>query len=259
VDTTGADAVVAIKLSDGKVKWINQVTKDDNFLVGCGRKPDPANCPQTLGPDYDFGASPILKGIGHGRQIVLAGQKAGIVYGFDPDHGKLVWQTRVGHGGALGGVEWGMAASDHALFAAVSDVGTPPARGGKPGLTALSFDKGAMLWHVDAPKPVCHKPGRCSNGFSAAVTAIPGAVFSGAQDGHIRAFAAKDGALLWDFDTTGQPYQPINTDTPVNGGQIDATGATVAKGVVYVESGYGGFGAANGGMAVLLAFSVDGK
>ena len=84
-------------------------------------------------------------------------------------------------------------------------------------------------------------------------------MFSGAQDGHIRAFAAKDGAPLWDFDTTAQPFQPINVDTPVNGGVIDATGATVDKGMVYVESGYGGFGAANGGMAVLLAFSVDGK
>jgi len=260
VDTTGDDAVVAIRLSDGKLAWVNQVTKGDNFLVGCGRKPDPANCPETLGPDYDFGASPILKDIGHGKQIILAGQKAGIVYGFDPDlGGKLVWQTRVGHGGALGGVEWGMAASDHVLFAAVSDVGSPPARGGKPGLNALSFDKGATLWHVDAPKPVCTKPGRCSNGFSAAVTAVPGAVFSGAQDGHIRAFAAKDGALLWDFDTAAQPYQPINVDEPVRGGTIDATGATVGRGVVYVESGYGGFGAANGGMAVLLAFSVDGR
>jgi polyvinyl alcohol dehydrogenase (cytochrome) len=260
VETLGADAVVAIDLSDGKVVWINQVTKNDNFLVGCGRKPDPANCPETLGPDYDFGASPILWDLGHGAQIILAGQKSGLVYGFDPDHGgKLVWQTRVGHGGALGGVEWGMAASPHALFAAVSDISTPQAMGGRPGLNALDAANGELLWHVDAPKPVCHKPGRCSNAFSAAVTAFPGAVVSGAEDGHIRAFASRDGALLWDFDTAGQPYQPVNVDGPARGGVIDATGPTAANGVVYVESGYGGFGAANGGMAVLLAFSVDGK
>jgi polyvinyl alcohol dehydrogenase (cytochrome) len=261
VDTKGDDAIVAMRLSDGKLQWVNQVTTGDNFLVGCGRKPDPANCPETLGPDFDFGASPVLTDLGHGKQIVLAGQKSGLTYGFDPDHGgKLLWTTRVGRGGALGGVEWGMAASPHALFVAVSDISAPKSRGGNPGLNALGAAKGDLLWHVDAPaQPVCHKPGRCSSAFSAAVTAIPGAVFSGSEDGHMRAYAAKDGALLWDFDTTAEPFQAVNTGAPVNGGVLDATGATVSRGMVYLESGYGGFGAANGGMAVLLAFSVDGK
>ena len=45
----------------------------------------------------------------NGRDVLVAGQKSGIVYAFDPaKRGKLLWQTRVGKGGLNGGVQWGM-------------------------------------------------------------------------------------------------------------------------------------------------------
>ena len=48
-----------------------------------------------------------------GRRALVAGQKSGVVHALDPDHdGALLWQTRVGKGGKLGGVQWGLAADD---------------------------------------------------------------------------------------------------------------------------------------------------
>jgi polyvinyl alcohol dehydrogenase (cytochrome) len=85
------------------------------------------------------------------------------------------------------------------------------------------------------------------------VTAIPGVVFSGAVDGHLRAFSTADGRVLWDFDTA-QVYDETVNGIPGRGGSIDGDGPVVADGIVYITSGYG----RNGGMPgnVLLAFGL---
>ena len=126
VDTNGADAILAIELETGKVRWIHQFTAHDDYLMGCE---DPrqyiANCPSKLGRDLDFGSSPILRRLPDGREVVLAGQKSGMLYALDPDNdGKLLWQVSAGRGGALGGIEWGPAADDQNVYVAISDVMT---------------------------------------------------------------------------------------------------------------------------------------
>jgi polyvinyl alcohol dehydrogenase (cytochrome) len=82
---------------------------------------------------------------------------------------------------------------------------------------------------------------------------MPGAVFSGSVDGHLRAFANYDGRVLWDFDTARE-FETVNA-VAARGGSMDGAGAVIAGGRVYVTSGYG----RNGGMPgnVLLAFTVD--
>jgi polyvinyl alcohol dehydrogenase (cytochrome) len=80
-------------------------------------------------------------------------------------------------------------------------------------------------------------------------------VFSGGLDGHLRAYAAKTGEIIWDVDTM-QEYQTVN-GAPARGGSLDGPGAVVAGGMLYVNSGYANYGTAPGN--VLLAFSVDGK
>ena len=84
---------------------------------------------------------------------------------------------------------------------------------------------------------------------------IPGAVFSGALNGHFRAYSTSTGEVLWDFDTK-RPFDTVN-GVEAKGGSIDAGGPVIAHGMVYTGSGYGIFGGAAGN--VLLAFSVDGK
>src|SRR5499433_1333149 len=99
VPTGHSDAIIAFDLETGKLKWVNQVTPKDNFLVGC-RQPGVGNCPADAGPDYDFGSSPILHTLPNKKQLILAGQKSSVIYALDPDRqGKVVWQVRLGAGG----------------------------------------------------------------------------------------------------------------------------------------------------------------
>jgi polyvinyl alcohol dehydrogenase (cytochrome) len=256
-----SDAFVAMDLETGKILWHRQMTPNDAYTAAC-RLPDKTNCADSNGPDWDFGASPILVNAG-GRRLLLAGQKSGIVHALDPDRdGAIVWQTRVGKGGTMGGVQWGSATDGTNIYVANSDIGrimltysnstdADPKQGG--GMYALRLTDGERVWYQ--PPPGCGTRTRCSPAQSAAVSAIPGVAFSGSVDGHMRAYSATDGTVLWDVNTI-DVYEGVN-GVLGRGGSIDGPGPTVANGIVYVNSGYPTAGGTPGN--VLLAFSVDGK
>ena len=266
----GADAVIAMDLESGQIRWTNQLLANDNYINGCwvgGRRTIPAaNCPTKLGPDFSIGNSPILQDLAGGGQRLLVGQKSGHVYALDPAAaGKVVWSRRIGPGSALGGVEFGMASDGERLFVGISDIVAGPA--GKPGLYALRVGDGELLWSAPSPaKPTCRWGGRwCHGAISQAVTAMPGLVFAGAYDGVLRAYDAKSGKVVWAYDTGSQPISVLGGRTAF-GGVMDGAGPTVAGGMVYVHSGYGGRSGASAGRDltgadgnVLMAFSVDGR
>jgi polyvinyl alcohol dehydrogenase (cytochrome) len=197
--------------------------------------------------------------------LLVTGQKSGLVHAIDPDNkGAIVWQTRVGKGGILGGVQWGSATDGKNIYVAVSDLafiqfslerGKPrivdPKQGG--GIVALDAATGRKVWATSAPLTCGDRP-NCSPAQSAAVSVIPQVVFSGSLDGHFRAYSTSDGKILWDYDTV---HEFNAVDGPGKGGSIDGPGPTIAGGMVFVNSGYGNWGGAPGNM--LLAFSVDGK
>jgi polyvinyl alcohol dehydrogenase (cytochrome) len=242
------DAILAFDLESGKLLWSSQVLAKDNYTMACERG---GTCPEDRGPDYDFGSSPILRALPGGKRVLVGGQKSGIVWGLDPDReGKVLWQTRVGQGGALGGIEWGPAADLEFVYAAVSDltVRQPPGPGG---LHALRLATGEKVWSR-APQPLNCTPGAkgCSGAQSAAISVMPGVVFSGAIDGHFRAYQAGTGEVLWDFDTV-RDYQTVN-GVPGKGGSLDSAGPVIAGGMVFTNSGYGMWQGLPGN--VLLAF-----
>jgi polyvinyl alcohol dehydrogenase (cytochrome) len=256
--TTTSDAVVALDLKSGRVVWSRQFYQGDLFNGACAQHA--ANCPGEAGPDFDFGSSAMLVG-----NLLIAGQKSGVVYALNPGkRGEIVWQARVGKGSTNGGVQWGMASDGQNVYAATSDLvrsrraatdladlranDLDPKQGG--GLTALRVATGAKAWFAAAP--VCDPPkAGCSPAQPAAVTAMPGAVFSGSVDGHMRAFASEDGRVLWDADTARE-FIGVN-GVQGHGGSIDGPGAVIVGGMVYINSGY----ARQGGMPgnVLLAFA----
>lgn len=258
-----SDAILALDLKTGRIVWSQQVLANDAYTSACLNRG--VNCPSVAGPDFDFGSSAILVRGPRGKEILVAGQKSGLVFAFDPDaKGKILWRTRVGKGGLNGGVQWGMASDEQKVYAAVSDVSGvmntagpvggatfDPAKGG--GLTALHLEDGSKAWY--APSPPCDppRPG-CSPGQSAALTLIAGIVFSASLDGHIRAFSTQDGEMLWDFDTA-QTYSTTVNGIPAKGGSIDGAGPVIAGGMVFVNSGYP-FGGGMPGNA-LLAFGPE--
>lgn len=248
-----SDSLVALDLDSGAIRWHNQITPNDAFLVGC--KAGNENCPEDMGPDHDFGSSPILRTVG-GRRVLLLGQKSGVIYGLDPDNnGKVLWQQRVGKGSELGGIEWGPAADTANVYVAVSDViaqgmGASEQPGG---LHALRISDGQRLWHTPAPALDCTGGPACSGAQSAAVSTIPGVVFSGSVDGHLRAFGAGDGKIIWQFNTI-RDYETVN-GVRGSGGSLDGPGAVVVGGMVLTNSGYGRWRGKAGN--VLLAFGLE--
>jgi polyvinyl alcohol dehydrogenase (cytochrome) len=261
--TSFSDAVVALQMSTGRILWSKQLTTGDAWNSSCyltGK----ANCPDSDGPDFDFASSAALVTLGNGRRALLVGQKSGIAYAIDPDRrGEILWQARVGKGGTVGGIEWGGATDGRNFYVALSDVafdvalkpGTndrqyelDPKQGG--GMFAFRADNGQRIWQT--PPPGCGERRPCSPAQSAAVTAIPGAVFSGALDGHLRAYAATNGKILWDYDTNRE-FKTVN-GIPGHGGALDVGGPIVAGGMLFVNSG----SAQRNGLPgnVLLAFGV---
>ncbi|HEX3366986.1 PQQ-binding-like beta-propeller repeat protein [Phenylobacterium sp.] len=271
VDTDGDDAIVALDIKTGAVKWRRQVTEHDNFVMGCGPTSASGNCPTPMGPDYDFGATPVLMTLKGGKQVLVAGQKSGIVYGIDPDSGKLIWKTQVGMGSALGGVEWGIGANATHVFVPISDLvylfnPRPDAPKGKAGLYALDPATGAIDWSAPAPVAPCHyaadkdKPSRCARAQPAAPAVIPGFVFEGGMDGWIRAYDDKTGKIVWEDSTTARSYDTVNGIKGQPGGGIDGMGPTIAGGMMFITSGNNGAArVGSNGVNVLLAYSVDGK
>ncbi|HYR82930.1 MAG TPA: PQQ-binding-like beta-propeller repeat protein [Terriglobia bacterium] len=260
--TANSDAFMALDRDTGKILWSRQMTAADAYNSAC-RMPDKANCPDSNGPDLDFASAPILVTLSNGRRALVAGQKSGVVHAVDPDReGAVLWSTRIGKGGTLGGIQWGSAADQSNIYVALSDIGrislsystssdADPKSGG--GMFALRLDNGERVWYT--PPPECGDKKRCSPAQSAAVSAIPGVAFSGSEDGHFRAYSTTKGAVIWDFDTI-RSYETVN-GVPARGGSLDGPGAAIAGGMLFVNSGYAGSGGMPGN--VLLGFSVDGK
>jgi polyvinyl alcohol dehydrogenase (cytochrome) len=244
------DAIVAFDLDTGGMRWVKQMTADDGWNFSC-INPAKSSCPSAAGEDMDFGSSPVLRDLPGGKSLLIAGQKSGIVHALDPDNqGAILWQTRIGRGGALGGVEWGFAVDNDNAYVPLSDfTGGKPENGG--GLFALKLATGEKVWNAVPPRPAClGKPG-CSQAQMAPASMIPGVVFSGSMDGHLRAYDARDGKVIWDFDTL-RDFDTVNS-VKAHGGSLNATGATIAAGMLFVNSGYGQLGGMPGN--VLLAFA----
>jgi polyvinyl alcohol dehydrogenase (cytochrome) len=228
------------------------VTAKDIFLVGCNA-PNAPNCPpaEDVGPDFDFGNAPILVTRGDGKDVIVAGQKSGIGWAFDPDkQGAVLWQYRAGKGSALGGLEFGSAVDATNAYFAVSDTLGSQQPGG---LHAVNLTTGQRVWFAAPPPPKCGNARGCNAAILAAITVIPGAVFTGSNDGGVRAYSTKDGTLLWEYDTN-RDFETVN-GVPAKGASISGPGPTVAGGMVYINSGYGALGGRPGN--VLLAFGVQ--
>ena len=243
------DAVVAFDMESGEIRWVNQVTANDVYIGGCRPNSDNPNCPSDLGPDFDFGNPPILTTRADGREVIVIGQKSGIGFVMDPDNeGRTIWQYRAGRGGSLGGLEYGSAADDRNAYFPVSDIQHPD----PGGLHAVNLMTGEPVWSAPPPPLLCDTPRNCNGAQAAAVSVMPGVVFSGSNDGGFRAYSTVDGSILWTYDTNRE-FETVN-GIPARGASLLGPGAAIAGGMVFVNSGYGSHGGRRGN--VLLAFGL---
>ncbi|MBL8300773.1 MAG: PQQ-binding-like beta-propeller repeat protein [Rhodanobacteraceae bacterium] len=252
-DAINSDALIAFDLKSGALRWARTLTPNDVWIPTCQAQAA-ANCDAKTGPNLDIASPPMLVSTSTARgskELILVGQKSGVAYALDPDRkGAEVWQYRAGHGGTAGGIVWGSAFNGDTAYFPVSDL-TEPEPGG---VHAVDVRTGVRRWRA-APQPLlCGSPRYgCTAAQPVGVSVIPGVVFAGSIDGGFRAHASADGALLWQYDTN-QDFKTVN-EVPANGGSLIGAGASIAGGMVFVNSGYG----TNGGRAgnVLLAFSAD--
>jgi polyvinyl alcohol dehydrogenase (cytochrome) len=257
--TNTSDSIFALNARDGSIRWLHQFNVGDAYNTSCDLSERHPNCPKPMGPDLDFGAPPILAHTLDGRELLIAGEKSGAVYALNPDDGSVVWTHRAGRGGALGGVHWGMAVNETLglLFVPVSDIvaGHLTGKGdARPGLFALDLTSGALRWsHLRTAR--C--PDRqCSPGFSAAIVAGADVVFAGSLDGKLEAFDARNGKLLWSYDSW-RDYPSTANGKPAKGGAFDAHGPMLAGDQLIVSSGYGSFYQRAGN--ALLVFELSGN
>jgi polyvinyl alcohol dehydrogenase (cytochrome) len=234
-----SDSIMAVDLDTGNVRWVFQAEPDDATLGGCGAKKSEA-CPEHPGPDWDFGASPILTTLANGRDLLLAPNKSGVVFALDPDRkGAVVWKTNLAErqGSRNTNLVWGGSADSENLYLGLVT----------GAISALQITTGEKLWSTRLAPPGIRE----SN--AAASSATQGAVFIGGTDGKLHALSSSDGHELWNFDTA-QEFPTVN-QVPAHGGSIGSIGPAIAGGMVFIDSGY----TVTSGMPgnVLLAFGLD--
>jgi len=255
--TDTSDAIFAVDADTGEVVWVRQYTANDAYTAACNLSSAHPNCADPMGPDVDFGAPTVLVTTAAGRDLVLAGQKSAEVHAMDGATGEPVWTTRLGRGGIIGGVHWGLALNESLglVYVPISDkavMGFPSPGEPAPGLYALEIETGQQRWQF-ARESRCPDL-ECEYGLSGAITATNDIVVAGAMDGYLEIFAAETGKKLWSFDAWRE-FEAVN-GRKAEGGSFDAHGPMLADDLLLVTSGYRYVGAQRGGNA-LLVFQLE--
>jgi len=247
----GSYSIVAFDARNGQRVWSRQFLPDPAARAKICKETGDEECRNR----FSMSAAVMLYRLANGKDLLIASSKSGMAYALDPDRkGKTVWQAKLAAGGSMGGIMYGPATDLASVYFPISDRdAVPPAKAG--GLVAVDPGTGRVIWRRPAVEAKCRwGTSGCSSAQGAAPTVIPGIIFSSAWDGHLRAFATKDGALIWDVDTTS-PVAGVNGLKAV-GGQVSGYPVTAAYGQIFVTSGASSI--ARPGNA-LLVYSVDGR
>ncbi len=235
--TAMSDSVLAMEWRTGRIVWTYQAQAGDAWNAACsfGTR---TSCPDPEGPDIDFGGTTALVEI-PGRELLLAGQKSGMLHALDPATGKPVWMKRIVHGGPQGGIRYGLASREGVVFVPSMAQGDEHGenRENLPGLFALAVSDGAVVWQAKGAA-LCAGRAPCIGIVGAPPLATSDVVFATGIDGAVYALDRKSGEVLWHFDTAREFTTLLGRKT--RGGGIQGTaGPMVANGRLFVSSGYG--------------------
>ncbi len=225
--TDYVDAVVALDLKTGAVKWGRRLGGLDTYTSNCGSSAPAQPCPTPAGHDYDFGSAPNLLSVtanGTTTQLLGAGQKSGAYWALNPRNGAIVWKATPAPGGVRGGILFGSAVDANNVYVAENDAnglaytlqpsGTTTTGGS---WSALNVATGAVQWQTAAPG-IAQYTSASPAGAEGAVSVANGVVFGGDTGGYMVAMDATTGAVLWSV---------------ANAGTSITCGPAISEGVVY--------------------------
>jgi uncharacterized protein (TIGR03118 family) len=199
-----SDAMIAFDAKTGKMLWVTQETKDDNWNRQVGL---------TEGPDADFGDSPHLYTLASGEKVVGAGQKNGFYHVLDAKTGKELNQIEVSSGSILGGLFATAAVNPktRVVFANDRDPKDPNTSPGDTGhLFAIAGDASKIIWQFDTAKP-----------DQSGVALANGVVYFQSLDGFLYALDQTTGALLAKVATGSSDSGPAISNGQLYVGQGD--------------------------------------
>lgn len=209
------DSVLALDLATGAVRWYKSTLTSDVAISICGARPS-----LLCGPDFDFGSGPNLIRLPSGRSLVGIGQKSGEYWALDPRTGAVVWQTLVGPGGTVGGIQWGSATDGTHVYAAVADwdgvpyqiVSASGARSTVIGGSWAELDAatGKIVWQTADPQHAADL------GY---VSIGNGLVYAGSSadvGADMYVLDAATGRILWSFGSGG----PVSAGAAIAGGMV---------------------------------------
>ncbi|GGG48184.1 cytochrome CBB3 [Pseudohongiella nitratireducens] len=250
--SNSSDSVVAFDMVSGDIRWIHQTTPDDAFTMACALGASHPNCPDA-GPDVDIGAPIVATTLSNGQSVVIAGTKGARVVALDPDaEGEVLWSIRVGRGGALGGIHWGMTFAGDTLYVPVSDRSgmSSDASNRMPGLHAIDMKTGDTIWYEAAPERCSESGGACMDVYSGPASALDDMVIATSLNGHLFAHDAQTGEVVWEYDTV-RSYETIN-GVEAQGGAIDSSGPVISGDYLIVNSGYATFSQMPGNVVLVF-------
>jgi polyvinyl alcohol dehydrogenase (cytochrome) len=239
------DSILAFDIDTGKLLWAFQDTKNDAWMLGCGPSYRAEPCPKDLGHDWDYAASPMLRNLPDGRQVLIVAAKSGNVFGMNTGKkGAPIWKTALAEKkpGAAGLIVFGGAADERAAYYGLNLVG---------GMVALDLGTGERKWFTPlSPADTPGEPPGQGNHLRPLRSPV---LYFRSMDGGLYV-SAEDGHILWEYNMVRE--FPTANGVPAKGGSMGAPGPTVAGGMLFVGTGYIGV---QGGMPgnTLLVFAPE--
>ena len=259
-------SIVAFDLRTGVPVWSYRVIGDAAWQRACGSQPPevtwcaPASDnPLNGGDKWDLGGSgPNVFEIGsgkHKRTVVGVGEKSGVYIVLDAKSGDFIWNTIIGPGGDMGGMEWGTAYDGHRIYVSITNQHHLPYRLTRNGAltnttatggswAALDPETGKIIWQTADPQTETVGQQTVGVWDLAPVSAANGVVYAASM--------AKGGNEFYALDAaTGQILWARPAGSSVN------SGPAIVNRSVYWGSGYSRSGPVEGsGNNRLFAFTL---
>lgn len=259
-------SIVAFNMKTGDPVWSYRVIGDAPWKRACGSQPaDVTWCapesdnPMNRGDKWDVGGSaPNVFEFGPPRDrrtVVGVGEKSGVYVVLDAKTGKFIWNTVVGPGGDMGGMEWGTAYDGKRIYVSIVNQHHIPYRMTENGkLTdvsatggswaALDPDTGKIIWQRPDPQTEALNGETVGVWDLAPVTVANGIIYVASMAKIGNEFYALDGA-------TGKILWAQSAGSSVN------AAPAIVDGFVYWGSGYSRSRAEGNGNNKFFAFALE--